>query len=755
MIQALPRFARRYQVPSSVPLALSSLLLVAAVSWAVLAAGWVVQGGGGAVVVSLAATAEAALLAQARVARAVALALAPVLALAAIVPTTLGSMPYDGDGSLGHAAGRYAGALFGGLWANSDWAFTVGLCGVLWLCGYWLGWMALRERQGVLAVLPLYIVLATNVLNAHNPNRIALPEGIAVALTLVVIAATHLEDIESGWTVHAVSALPGMRSRFAVTVAIAVALLTAAAVLIPPATSGDISAHLFPGSNTGSGARGGGASTISFSTGTVPGGTLVSNPQQVLTYTDDASQPAYLRVINDTRFVAGNWFPDDGGTALPAGLAWVGARFAAGSLPRDPGAAPITATTTEHADLTVQPGATGGTSYGLFTGEPVAVDRSGTAFGVFATGHAVKLLTVDDVSLDGSSGGAMHVQTTSTVSTATEDQLRAAGTQYPSFVTEYARLSDDGTHQTATIASLAAAWTAGATNAYDQATAIESHLRDPRFFQYTLNPPAVPHGDWAIAYFLTQSHRGYCQYFASSMGAMLRSLGIPTRLVNGYGPGSSQAVAGSKSGTKQQVVTTSDAHTWVEAYFPAYGWIPFEPTPSSAQGAYAPFSRGDSAAGTTPGGGPAPTPAPAQEKPGFNDPSAPGGGTSSSAGASAAVVSAAVAGAVLLVIGAYLLWLFLPRTLRGAWWRLETFGRLGGARRRQPGETHRQYAERIGERWPRLRRPARELAVLLGRAEFSAKGGDGALRRQALGLWREIARASTRLLLTRRRSRAA
>ncbi|MGH7685668.1 MAG: transglutaminase TgpA family protein, partial [Candidatus Dormibacteria bacterium] len=727
----------------------------AAVTWAVLAAGWVVQGGGGAVVVSLAATAEAALLAQARVARAITLALAPVLALAAIVPTTLGSMPYDGDGSLGHAVARYAGALFGGLGSNSDWAFTVGLCAVLWLCGYWLGWMALRERQGVLAVLPLYVVLATNVLNAHSPNRVALPEGIAVALTLVVIAAAHLEDVESRWTVHAVSALPGMRSRFAVTVAIAVALLTAAAILIPPATSGDISGHLFPGSNAGSGTRGGGAATISFSTGTVPGGTLVSNPQQVLTYTDDASQPEYLRVVDDTRFVAGNWFPDDGGTAFPAGLAWVGSRFTAGSLPRDTGAAPIAATTTVRADLTVQPGATGATSYGLFTGEPVGVDRGGTAFGLFATGHAVRLLTVDDVSLDGGSGSAMHVQTTSTASTASEDQLRAAGAQYPSFVQEYARLTDDGTHQAATIAALAAQWTAGATNPYDEATAIESHLRDPRFFQYTLSPPAVPRGDWAIVYFLTESHRGYCQYFASAMGAMLRSLGIPTRLVNGYGPGSSQAVAGAKAGTKQQVVTTSDAHTWVEAYFPGYGWIAFEPTPSSAQGTYAPFPRGDSAAGTTTGGGAAPTPDPAQQKPGFNDPSNAGGSSAGNAGASAPVIGAAVAGGLLALIGAYLLWLFLPRTPRGAWWRLETVGRLGGARRRQAGETHRQYAERIGERWPRLQGPARELAQLLGRAEFSASGGDGTLRRQALGHWREIARASTRLRVTRRRARSA
>ena len=67
------------------------------------------------------------------------------------------------------------------------------------------------------------------------------------------------------------------------------------------------------------------------------------------------------------------------------------------------------------------------------------------------------------------------------------------------------------------------------------------------------------------------------------MGDMLRSLGIPTRLVNGYGPGTYDEKLG------RYVVKESDAHTWVEAYFPTYGWIPFEPTPDSV---YFPIPRG-------------------------------------------------------------------------------------------------------------------------------------------------------------------
>ena len=88
---------------------------------------------------------------------------------------------------------------------------------------------------------------------------------------------------------------------------------------------------------------------------------------------------------------------------------------------------------------------------------------------------------------------------------------------------------------------------------------------------------------WPVVYFLTVSHRGYCQYFASAMGSMLRSLGIPTRLVSGYGPGTTRAQSG-RAGQREQTVSTSDAHSWVEAYFPGYGWIPFEPTPAVGAG---------------------------------------------------------------------------------------------------------------------------------------------------------------------------
>src|SRR4029077_5799648 len=131
---------------------------------------------------------------------------------------------------------------------------------------------------------------------------------------------------------------------------------------------------------------------------------------------------------------------------------------------------------------------------------------------------------------------------------------------------------------------------AGATTPYDMTAAIESYLRNQSNFKYSLAAQPPPGVD-RISWFLFQSHVGYCEFFATAMGDMLRSLGIPTRLVIGFGPGQFTPQ------TESNVVRAEDSHTWVEVYFPNYGWIPFEPTPDDL-GVYTPIPRGQT--GTNP-----------------------------------------------------------------------------------------------------------------------------------------------------------
>lgn len=115
--------------------------------------------------------------------------------------------------------------------------------------------------------------------------------------------------------------------------------------------------------------------------------------------------------------------------------------------------------------------------------------------------------------------------------------------------------------------------TASAGNNYDKALALENYLRTR--FAYTLQlPRTVPHDP--LANFLFERRQGHCEYFASSMAVMLRTLGIPSRVVNGFRTGEFNDL------TSQYVVRASNAHSWVEAYFPGYGWMAFDPTPGAS-----------------------------------------------------------------------------------------------------------------------------------------------------------------------------
>jgi len=119
-------------------------------------------------------------------------------------------------------------------------------------------------------------------------------------------------------------------------------------------------------------------------------------------------------------------------------------------------------------------------------------------------------------------------------------------------------------------------------NPFDKTIAIEDDLRS--HFAYTLNLTGKP-GEDPLAHFLFETRAGHCEYFASAMAIMLRTLGIPTREVNGFLPGEYNDLAG------DYIVRESDAHSWVEVYFPGTGWMTFDPTPPGAESAGGMFAR--------------------------------------------------------------------------------------------------------------------------------------------------------------------
>ena len=111
---------------------------------------------------------------------------------------------------------------------------------------------------------------------------------------------------------------------------------------------------------------------------------------------------------------------------------------------------------------------------------------------------------------------------------------------------------------------------------YDAARAVESHLRDK--YGYSLEMKAG--GADPLADFLFNVKQGHCEYFATAMAVMLRTQGVATRLVNGFLPGEYNEASGAFT------VRQSDAHSWVEVYFPeTKSWVTFDPTPSAGRAA--------------------------------------------------------------------------------------------------------------------------------------------------------------------------
>jgi len=184
--------------------------------------------------------------------------------------------------------------------------------------------------------------------------------------------------------------------------------------------------------------------------------------------------------------------------------------------------------------------------------------------------------------LAGDSGGAVYdydsqhapsrYEATSDIATPSATELRKVRPEYPSYIAAtYLKLPQLDTR----VPQLASQITKSAQNNYDKAGALENYLRTR--FGYTLQLPQTNVKD-PIANFLFERKQGHCEYFASAMAVMLRTLGIPSRVVNGFRSDEFNDITGS------YVVRAKDAHAWVEAYFPGYGWQTFDPTPAGNGG---------------------------------------------------------------------------------------------------------------------------------------------------------------------------
>lgn len=154
-----------------------------------------------------------------------------------------------------------------------------------------------------------------------------------------------------------------------------------------------------------------------------------------------------------------------------------------------------------------------------------------------------------------------------------DESLRADRMEYAVDASRYLELPPNLDPQIAAL-TRSVILKSGARTWYDAARAVESHLRDN--YGYSLEMKAS--GPDPLSDFLFNVKKGHCEYFATAMAVMLRTQGLATRVVNGFLPGEYNDAAGAYT------VRQSDAHSWVEVYFPqANSWVTFDPTPAAGR----------------------------------------------------------------------------------------------------------------------------------------------------------------------------
>lgn len=209
----------------------------------------------------------------------------------------------------------------------------------------------------------------------------------------------------------------------------------------------------------------------------------------------------------------------------------------------------------------------------LAAAEPLAVNRmikvrNQRVIGRLPTERrSGELLNVSMIFARSSLEGGESYAVISAISAADEERLRAAGDDYPKWVTaRYLQLPDSLPRR---VRDLAEALTRDATSPYDKAQTLEAYLRQIKYNELIKSPPLEQDRvDW----FLFDLKEGYCDYYSSAMAVMARAVGIPARVAVGYAQGEYVSEAGIYR------VRDNNAHAWVEIYFPRYGWIEYEPT---------------------------------------------------------------------------------------------------------------------------------------------------------------------------------
>ena len=435
---------------------------------------------------------------------------------------------------------------------------------VLWIMGYAAGWYTFRRLHIWWVIIPSGVLLLLTVVNYYGPEPMGVVLIAFMFLSLLYIVSSHYMVREQQWRSSRVVYNRETRLDFLQTGFLIALLATPIAWLAPNVSAGaslhDISQPLDQGWQRvqdgwtqlfASMKSYGGEYSDPYGNTLALGGPRQIEPIAIMDVAANAGR--YWRGTVYDRFNGDGWestaetrlvVSPDRPLTQPSYLA------------REP----ITATVTSYLSSS-------GMLY--FPHQPERTDRQ-AKFTVFSPNDTQDIINTVSryVIYEGRS-----YQVWGSASTAVDDQLRLAGADYPDWVQErYLQLPADFSPL---IVELADSIAGDLPTPYDKAAALTTWLRANLTYNEAVQAP--PQDVDALEYFLFETREGYCNYYASSLAVMLRSQGVPARMVAGYARGAWQEELGLYR------VYSNDAHTWVEVFFPGYGWVEFEPTASEPE----------------------------------------------------------------------------------------------------------------------------------------------------------------------------
>jgi transglutaminase-like putative cysteine protease len=152
------------------------------------------------------------------------------------------------------------------------------------------------------------------------------------------------------------------------------------------------------------------------------------------------------------------------------------------------------------------------------------------------------------------------------------EALRVAGTVYPdTILARYLGIAPNAMGPDALALEASVKARADGSTPLDWANEFVKELHSDTY-HYDTDVTGIDCADLGTVECFARFKHGFCQYYAITMAVILRDMGVPTRLVQGFLP----SEADGKTGTV--VIHNSNAHAWVEVYFPTYGWVMFDPT---------------------------------------------------------------------------------------------------------------------------------------------------------------------------------